>query len=99
MLLFGPPQRPRQFAYKPRFYTPPEESEEEEKRIRFEGRFVKRVRSAQRQKKSLIGMLLLLIIVVYLFFYLEGMVKQEQRYRGPIKVEDIEVIEVPAQQQ
>ena len=52
MLFFGPPQRPRQFTYKPRFYTPPEESEEEEKRIRFEGRFLKRDRSVQRQKRD-----------------------------------------------
>lgn len=97
MLFLGPPQKPRQFTYRPRFYVPPEESEEDEKRIHFEGRFIKRNRQLQRQKKSLVAMLLLLIIVIYFFFYLEGLVKEEKRYSGPLKVEDIEVIEVPTQ--
>ncbi|MDZ7374627.1 MAG: hypothetical protein ONB23_11750 [candidate division KSB1 bacterium] len=87
--------RPRQFAYRPRFYAPPPE-EGEEHRLRFETRFFSRERSIHRQRKSLLVLIILLVIVVYLFYYFQRLAQQDRRASGPIKVEDIEVIEVPA---
>ena len=97
MLFLGPSRKPRQFEYRPRFYHPPEEDSEESTghgRIHFQGRFYSSRREGRRQRKSVVGMLLLLLVVVYLLFYLQGLQKQEKRYSGPLKVEDIEVIEV-----
>jgi hypothetical protein len=91
--------RPRQFAYRPRFYTPPEQSEGEKQRLHFETRYFKRAWTIQRQKKSPWVLVILLAIAVYLFIYFQDMAKRDRRVSGPMKVEDIEVIEVPTQTQ
>ncbi len=100
MLWFGSQKKPRRFSYSPRFYRVPEEDERQdeiarrEHRLRFHGYFLEHKRA---ERRSVVGLILLLVIVIYMFFYLRGLERQDRRASTPIKVEDIQVIDVSPQ--
>lgn len=102
MLWFGSQSKPRRFSYSPRFYHVQEEDEREdeiarrEHRLRFHGYFLEHRRA---ERKSVVGLILLLFIVIYMFFYLKGMEQRDRNASQPIKVEDIQVIDVSPGQQ
>lgn len=80
--------KPRQFEYRPRFFKPESDDENEGPRIKFR-RLTERKKPDE--KRSVIGMLVFIIILIFLLRYLYKMNKSHNEYE-PMKEIKIEII-------
>ncbi len=79
----------RRFEYKPRFYKPESEEEQDHPRIKFR-RIIER---KPVQRRSFVGMFIILVILVFILFSIQKAFKSENQNQGPIEEIKIEVIE------
>ena len=86
MALFKTPS-PREFSYKPRFYDP--EKEEQEETGKRQLHFRRILRRPPLQKKPVTRLVLLFILLIFGFWYL-----QEKALEPPKKLEAIQVEEI-----
>ena len=86
-MLFSKQPKIRRFTYKPFFYEPKEEIDEDEPRIKFRR---SRLLQGRRKKRSTIFMFLLIIIILYMLFYLNRITKvdEESQFKN-FKVEEV----------
>ena len=78
---------PREFEYRPRFYEPLAEEDENENRIKFK----KLVHKRPLPKRSFLGMVVIIIILIFLVRYLFKISSKEKD--SPIEQIKIEIIE------
>ncbi len=77
----------RDFEYRPRFYTPISEDEEEENRIKF-----RRLRRRKPvPKRSFMGMVIIIVVLMFLIRYLYKISSEE--HNAPIEQLQIEIVE------
>jgi hypothetical protein len=77
----------RDFEYRPRFYTPLTEDDEEDNRIKFR----KLRKQTPVQKRSVMGMVIIIIVLMFLIRYLIKISSEENN--APIEQLKIEIIE------
>ncbi|MBC8185544.1 hypothetical protein H8E88_31035 [candidate division KSB1 bacterium] len=77
----------RDFEYRPRFYTPISEDDEEENRIKFR----KLRHSKPVPKRSLMGMVIIIVVLMFLIRYFFKISSEE--HNAPIEQLKIEIVE------
>lgn len=77
----------REFEYKPRFYKPLSEDDENESRIKFR----KLIHKTPVQKRSFAGMVIVIIILMFLIRYLLKI--SNEKNNAPIEQLKIEIVE------
>ena len=77
-MLFMKRPKIRQFTYRPQFYNPEQELEEEENGPRIKFRRIRGEAKPAKRRSGLI-MLLLIIILIYMIHYLNNLQKKDQQ--------------------
>jgi len=77
----------RDFEYRPRFYTPLAEEDEEDNRIKFR----KLRRRTPVPKRSFMGMVIIIVVLMFLIRYLIKISSEEKN--APIEQLKIEIVE------
>jgi len=85
--MFLKPPKIREFTYRPIFYKPPEEEEEQGPRIKFRRYWL----SNPPKQRSFIVMVFLIVILIFLLIYWQGLEKSDQK---EFKFEDVKIEEI-----